>query len=142
MLKPNGCRKRNFAEMLGNTFKRIQKHGGKMHTDYKQLLFSSNVFGEHRNNEFKPKSKWGCVQCSKNSLTLSQISPGFYVSAVKSFENTVGKGEIAHDEQFLLFPQCFLPVLRSFCHFHQIWNCFLQNFFSLERSEICRLREG
>ena len=26
----------------------------------------------------------------------------------KSFENTVGKGEIAHNEQFLLFPQCFL----------------------------------
>ena len=25
----------------------------------------------------------------------------------KPFENTVGKGEIARDEQFLLFPQCF-----------------------------------
>ena len=25
----------------------------------------------------------------------------------KQEENTVGKGEIAHDEQFLLFPQCF-----------------------------------
>ena len=25
----------------------------------------------------------------------------------KSVENTVGKGEIAHNEQFLLFPQCF-----------------------------------
>ena len=25
----------------------------------------------------------------------------------KRVENTVGKGEIAHDEQFLLFPQCF-----------------------------------
>ena len=25
-------------------------------------------------------------------------------------ENTMGKGEIAHNEQFLLFPQCFLPV--------------------------------
>ena len=38
----------------------------------------------------------------------------------KSFENTVGKGEIAHNEQFLLFPQCFLPFWRFFCHFHQI----------------------
>ena len=27
----------------------------------------------------------------------------------KSFENTVGKGEIACNEQFLLFPQSFLP---------------------------------
>ena len=25
----------------------------------------------------------------------------------KRIENTVGKGEIARDEQFLLFPQCF-----------------------------------
>ena len=24
-----------------------------------------------------------------------------------AFENIVGKGEIAHSEQFLLFPQCF-----------------------------------
>ena len=28
----------------------------------------------------------------------------------KSFENTVGKEEIASNEQFLLFPKCFLPV--------------------------------
>ena len=28
----------------------------------------------------------------------------------KHFENTVGKGEIARNEQFLLFPQCFLPI--------------------------------
>ena len=28
----------------------------------------------------------------------------------KPFENTVGKGEIARNEQFLLFPQCFLLV--------------------------------
>ena len=28
---------------------------------------------------------------------------------LKSFENTVGKEEIAHNEQFLLFPQCFKP---------------------------------
>ena len=27
----------------------------------------------------------------------------------KSFENAVGKGEIAHNEKFLLFPRCFLP---------------------------------
>ena len=44
----------------------------------------------------------------------------------KSFENTVGKGEIAHNEQFLLFPQCFLPFWRTFNHFHQVLNCFLQ----------------
>ena len=62
-------------------------------------------------------------------LTLSQTSPCFYVSAaeVSKFENTVGKGEIAHNEQFLLFPQCFLSGWRTLCHLHQIWNCYLQN---------------
>ena len=38
----------------------------------------------------------------------------------KSFENTVENGEIAHDKQFLLFPQCFLHFWRTLCHFHQI----------------------
>ena len=27
-----------------------------------------------------------------------------------AFENIVRKGEIAHNEQFLLFPQCFLLI--------------------------------
>ena len=38
-----------------------------------------------------------------------------------AFENIVGKGEIARNEQFLLFPQCFLlnhvivsPFFRDF----------------------------
>ena len=44
----------------------------------------------------------------------------------KSFENIVGKGEIARNEHFLPFPTAFLPVRRSCCHFHQIWNCCLQ----------------
>ena len=44
----------------------------------------------------------------------------------KPFENTVGKGEIARNEHFLLFPQCFQPVWITFFHFHQIWNCHLQ----------------
>ena len=44
----------------------------------------------------------------------------------KPFENTVGKGEIARNEQFLLFPQCFLPFWRALCHFNQIRNCRLQ----------------
>ena len=32
----------------------------------------------------------------------------FMCRKYKSFENTVGKGEIAHNEQFLLFSQRFL----------------------------------
>ena len=44
----------------------------------------------------------------------------------KSFENTVGKGEIACNEQFLLFPPCLLPILRIVCLFHKIYNCRVQ----------------
>ena len=35
----------------------------------------------------------------------------------KSFKNTVGKGEIAHYEQFLLFPQAFSICLENFLPF-------------------------
>ena len=38
----------------------------------------------------------------------------------KSFESTVRTWEIARNGQFLLFPQCFLPFRRTFCHFHRI----------------------
>ena len=37
----------------------------------------------------------------------------------QSLENAVGKGEIAHNEIFLLF-QCFLPFWRTFGHFRPI----------------------
>ena len=33
----------------------------------------------------------------------------------KRVENTVGKGEIAHYEQFLLFPQCFHYTCTAVC---------------------------
>ena len=44
----------------------------------------------------------------------------------KSFENTVRKGEIARNKQFVLFPQCFLPIWKMFYHFHPVWNSHLQ----------------
>ena len=44
----------------------------------------------------------------------------------KSFENTVGKGDIAPYEQFLLFPQYFLTFWITFSHVYQISNCRLQ----------------
>ena len=64
------------------------------------------------------------------SLVFSESFPKqalvFTCLQYKSFENTVGKGEIARNEQFLLFPKCFLPIWRTFCHFHQGQNCRLQ----------------
>ena len=35
---------------------------------------------------------------------------------------------MARDEQFLLFPQRFLPFWRTFPHFHRISNCRKQTF--------------
>ena len=52
------------------------------------------------------------------------------------------KGEIARNEQFLLFPPCFLPFWRTFCHFHQISTCRLQILFNLEVSKIFCLGKG
>ena len=74
-------------------------------------------------------------------LTLSQTSPGFYVYAVQVLSNTVGKGEIARYEQFLLFPQCFLPTWRTmlFSPNSELWPA---NYFSLEESKICYLGKG
>ena len=60
-------------------------------------------------------------------LTFSKTSPVSTCLQYKSFENTVGKGEIARNEQFLIYPQCFLPLLRTFCHCHYIQNCRLQS---------------
>ena len=52
-----------------------------------------------------------CLHFPKQALVFTFLH-------YKSFENTVGKGEIARNEQFLLFPQCFLPICRTFCHLH------------------------
>ena len=57
------------------------------------------------------------------------------LKACQPFESTEGKGEIARNEHFLLFPQCFLPIQQTFCHLHQIWHCCLQTLFNLEKSE-------
>ena len=43
------------------------------------------------------------------ALTLSETTPAFTSLQYKSIENIVENGEIAYNEQFLLFPQCYLP---------------------------------
>ena len=39
-----------------------------------------------------------------------------------ALENTVGKGEIARNEQFLLFPQCFLLIQMALTPFVYIFD--------------------
>ena len=47
-------------------------------------------------------------------LTLSQASPCLMCLHYNLFENTVEKGEIVCNEQFLIFAQCFLPFRSKF----------------------------
>ena len=60
----------------------------------------------------------------------------------KSFENTVGKVEIAHNKQFLLFPQYFLPVWMNFLPFSSNLKLTPAKSFSLEQSIIYRFWKG
>ena len=60
------------------------------------------------------------------------------VYSFKSFENTVGKREIARNEQFLIFPQRFFTPLENFPP--PFPNSELsENAFSLKESKTCRL---
>ena len=68
--------------------------------------------------------------------TLSQTS---HCLQYKSFQNTVGKGEIARYEQFLLFQQSFLPIRELSTIFLSNLKLSSANSFSLEYSKICRL---
>ena len=45
------------------------------------------------------------------------------------------------NKQFLLFPQCFLPIWITFCHFHYNLQLLSANSFSLEESKIANTNE-
>ena len=60
--------------------------------------------------EYQSIDEFTILLFGRVKLTLSQTSPGFYESALHVFENTLDKGDIACNKQFLLFPLCFLPV--------------------------------
>ena len=63
-----------------------------MHTQFYKKKYSGTIT-DHLNQHFP-----------KQALVFTCLQN-------KSFENTVGKGEIAHDEEFLLFPQVFSTLL-------------------------------
>ena len=126
------CRTRNL-EVLGSNLtaptwfvvgvsfdKILQSHGVELAKPRK----------EKDNVSYRPWYHW--KKCWKRHKTHSfnehftKQSLVFNCLQYTSFENTMGKGEIARNEQFLFFPQCFLHFLKIFCHFHQIWNCRLR----------------
>ena len=60
----------------------------------------------------------------------------------KSNENTMGKGEIARNEQFLLFPQCSSTHLENSLPFSSNLKLSSAISFSLVESKICRSGKG
>ena len=64
------------------------------------------------------------------------------VCSTSLFENAVGKGEVAQNEQFLLFPQVFSVHLENFLPFSLTLKLSSANSFNLEESKICRLGKG
>ena len=50
-----------------------------------------------------------------------------FVCSTSLFENTVGKSEIARNEQFLFSHCVFYPFGELFSYFHQIQKCHLQS---------------
>ena len=92
-------------------------------TDYriKCYLKTEILFGIGRKHCRKRRKCW----LPTFSPFPTMFSRGFFFQGLLK---TLGKGEIACDKQFLLFPQCFIPV----------WSYFLP-FFIKFRIVICRL---
>ena len=84
----------------------------------------------------KKKLNAGCYKkryllsqnCFKSDcLPLYSIDIHFDSPTTDTFEKIVGKGEIARNEQFLLFPQCFLLnriIVSPFVHIFYIISSF------------------
>ena len=56
--------------------------------------------------------------CDKTSSVIPFPNKPWFLRVC--IENTMGKAEIARNEQFLLCTECFLPFWRTFRYFHQI----------------------
>ena len=90
---------------------------------------------------------WIPVDRDRNKLRIINPFPNkpwfLRVCSISLYENTVGKGEIAQNEQFLLFFTVFTTHLENFfLRFSSNLKLSSANFFSLEASKICRLEKG
>ena len=67
----------------------------------------------------KPGHVWKWVKHETiNSSLFTTQSRLLTTLNYRNFENTVGKGENAGNQHFLLFPQCFLPFSNQISIFH------------------------
>ena len=132
--------KLNVAQKTGTVSDRSKKYFEKMiittifsfsHNDFKSLISQGYENSGLCGNvlvKFYP-----FPANASNIIFIEKILSGFesiYINPLKkqglefmclqnkSLENTMGKGETDCYEQFLLFPQCFLPIWRTFCQCH------------------------
>ena len=104
----------NVTQTLKYVFGRIENSVEKgENTVYQNFLLSHSVFKIFLYQGLPCKEIWSDLPIPTQGDLLTPLGN-------KPFVNTVGKGEIARYEQFLLFPQCFLSVWITFCHFRQI----------------------
>ena len=75
-------------------------------------------------------------------LNAFQNKPWFLCVCTIRLLKTVGKGEIACNQQFLSFPQCFSTHLENFLPFSTNSKLLSANSLSLEQSKICHLEKG
>ena len=82
------------------------------------------------------------VRDLENTLTLSQTSPGFYVSAVQVFGKHCGKGRICLYRAISPFPKVFSTHLENFLQFSS--NCILSsaNSVSLDQAKLLLFGKG
>ena len=76
---------------------------------------------------------------SGSTLTLSQTSPGFYVSAVQVFWKHCGKRRNCSFRAISPFPAAFSTCLQNFLPSSSSSKLSSANSFSFEESKICRL---
>ena len=115
----------NFTQILPLVHRRVLyflRSQGRMKTlfEYRFLTLTQNPFdlGTGNFTQVLPLAHKGLFFfLSRGSKVKTLV---FTSLQYKYFESTTEKGEIAHNEQFLLFPQSFLLVWRTFCHFHHI----------------------
>ena len=86
----------------------------------KKSVAKKKVKGYKTFSEFMETPFGPLASKTVTALTLSHTMTLLTPLGNEPFENTVGKGEVARNEQFLLFPQCFLPVWITVFHLRQI----------------------
>ena len=114
--------KLSMDQMIISVFNRGRKHCGEKRKCW-LTVFSPfpTMFSKGLLRSSEIRTVWERYKTQDCMVDPFPNKPWFLrVCSYKSFENAVGKGEIARNEQFLLFLQCFLPIWRTFCYFHQL----------------------